>query len=76
MADQQALYKEFKYLNSSSLNIEIQIGICRLELPMDIIVDSKEAPGELYLTSHILSNQMTMHEVSMRYSNRYTTFQG
>lgn len=66
MTDHQALYKEFKYLNSSSLNVEVQIGICRLELPVDMLVTSKEVPGELYVTSHILSNQMTMHEVSMR----------
>lgn len=44
----------------------MQIAICRLELPADIAVDSPDVPEEVFLTAHILSNQMAQHDVSMR----------
>lgn len=64
----QEAYKEFEYLNSHTINIDFQVAVCRLELPRGT---SKCVPSELYLTTHIVSNNMSFHEVAL--STNYGT---
>lgn len=40
--------------------------ICRLEFPIDIMIDSSDLADEYYMTTYLLSNQMLMHDVPMR----------
>jgi len=65
-------YKDYKWYNSLNLPIEVQCGICRLELPVDIKANSPEVPQDVYFTAHIVCNQMSMHEspVSTAFSQR------
>jgi len=55
-------FKEYKWYNSSSLPIDVQCAISRLELPAEIKVNSPEIPQDLYFTAHVVCNQMPMHE--------------
>lgn len=55
-------FKDYKWYNSSSLPFEVQCGISRLELPLDIKADSISIPNDLYFTAYIVCNQLRMHE--------------
>jgi hypothetical protein len=57
----QAL-KEFRYYNSFSLPLDVQVGISRLELPLDVSVTDPEVPQDVYFTAYVVCNQMPMHE--------------
>jgi hypothetical protein len=55
-------FKEYKWYNSSSLPIDVQCGICRLEFPMELKTTSSIAPQDLYITAYVVCNQMPLHE--------------
>lgn len=97
MQESFVAFKEFKYLNSNTINLDVrsrtlmlyfisklvnislfvirvgiflciqyQMAVCRLELPREIVADYSKFSTELFLTAHIFSNQMAMHDVSLR----------
>ena len=47
--------------------LQYQMAVCRLELPRDALSNSSKFSSELFLTAHIFSNQVNMHDVSMRF---------
>lgn len=56
-------FKDYKWCNSHSLNLEIHVGICRLEMATDIKAsDSNQVPEDIYFTGYIVCNQISMHE--------------
>ena len=55
-------HKEYRWYNSYSLPLDVQVGVSRLELPLDISANSSEVPKDIYITAHIVCNQMPMHE--------------
>lgn len=54
--------KEFRWYNSFSLPLDVQVGVSRLELPLDVSVTEPEIPQDIYMTAHIVCNQMPVHE--------------
>jgi hypothetical protein len=58
-------FKEFKWLNSHSVATEVQCGLCRLELPIDMCVSSNEVPEEVYITTQILCNQIPVQGIPL-----------
>jgi hypothetical protein len=64
-------FKEFKWYNTHNIPIEIQCGVCRLELPIDLSINSDDpsscvfAGGDVFLTAHIICNQVPLHECPM-----------
>lgn len=58
----QAGFKEFRWYNSFSLPLDVQVAISRLELPLDVSVMEPFIPQDLYFTAHVICNQMPMHE--------------
>lgn len=58
-------FKEFKWLNSHSVATEVQCGLCRLELPIDMCVSSNEVPEEIYITTQILCNQIPVQGIPL-----------
>lgn len=59
----ETAFKEYKWYNSHTLGIELQCGIMRLELPIDIVVNSTGHSQEVYVTAQIMCNQLPMHEL-------------
>eukprot|EP01038_Epipyxis_sp_PR26KG_P015353 gene15353-20688_t len=65
-------FKDYKWYNSLSLPIEVQVGISRLELPSDMHVSSLNSDGkynsdqcfyeDIYFTAYIICNQICLHE--------------
>jgi hypothetical protein len=55
-------FKEYKWLNSCNVPVEIKCGICRLELPIDMKVNSEEVPPDIYVNAQIVSDQVPLHE--------------
>lgn len=51
-------FQDFKWYNSSSLPVELQFGIARLELPADMRVSSKDITDDVFVTGHIVCNQV------------------
>lgn len=64
-------FKEFKWYNSSHVHLEVQCAICRLEVPIDMSVDSADIPEEIYISSQIICNQLPLHETPV--STHYAT---
>ena len=58
-------FKEYKWYNSLSLPIEIQCAVCRLDLPPDMCVSSQEIPANMFITAHLICNQIPVHETPM-----------
>jgi hypothetical protein len=58
----QAGFKEFRWYNSFSLPLDVQVAISRLELPLDVSVTEPDIPQDIYFTAHVVCNQMPMHE--------------
>lgn len=57
-------FKEYKWYNSHSVPLEVQIGISRLQLPIDLRVsNTQDCPRDLSVTAFLVSNQMIVHEV-------------
>lgn len=55
-------FKEYKWFNSHNVVSEVQCGICRLEMPVDLRVNSDEVPDDVYITAQIICNQIPLHE--------------
>lgn len=49
-------FKEYKWYNSHSLPNEVQIGICRLEIPTDLQISSNNIPADISISAQIISN--------------------
>jgi hypothetical protein len=59
-------FKEFKWYNTHNIPVEIQCGVCRLELPIDMrVANTDDVPGDIYITAQIISNQIPLHECPM-----------
>jgi len=55
-------FKEYKWYNSYNVPIEIQCGVSRLEVPLDLKVSSEDMPQDVYINAQIICNQIPMHE--------------
>lgn len=62
-------FKEYKWYNSHNVPIEIQCGVSRLEVPLDLKVSSDDMPQDVYINAQIICNQIPLHEcpVSTRF---------
>ena len=57
-------FKEYKWYNSHNIPLEVQIGISRLQLPLDMKVsNAADCPRDLSVTAYLVCNQMAVHEV-------------
>ena len=64
-----SLYREFKFLSSHSVSVELQCGINRLELPASLLPSFSESDAsELFVSAHILSHHrlVSLHEAPVR----------
>lgn len=61
---QQQLVKEYKWFNSHSLPLELQVGVTRLELSdqVNTVINGLE---NFIVTSHIIFNQLKAHDPPM-----------
>ena len=74
-------YKEFRYFDSSALNVEVQLSVARMDLPSAVrvgqfppniapdLADSNAhmiVPDEVVISAYIVCNQTPMHEVPVR----------
>lgn len=74
-------YKEFRYFDSSALNVEVQLSVARMDLPSAVRVGDFPAniapaladadphmvvPDEVVISAYIVCNQTPMHEVPVR----------
>ena len=50
----QSPFKEYKWFNSDSVQQELHCGLCRLELPVSISIDSSIAPQDLWVTAQVI----------------------
>ena len=56
------IFHEYKYAYSHSIQSEVLCGICRLELPIDMKLDTNNHIGEeIYMTAQIVCNQLPLH---------------
>jgi len=56
----------YKWFNSHSVPIDVQIGISRLEMPLDMKVNNEmEVPQNVHITARVVSNQQSMFETSL-----------
>ena len=55
----------FKWFNSHHVPLEVQVGIARLELPLDLQVKSSNVPEDVYITARIMCNQQPVHTLSL-----------
>ena len=55
-------FKEYKWYNSHSIPLDVQVGISRLEIPLDLLVNSEDIPNDISITAQIISNQLVLHE--------------
>lgn len=63
------LYREYKFYPSNSVNVEIQCGVNRLEMPSSLLSSINEDDAEeLFVSAHVVAYQRTypLHEASVR----------
>ncbi len=59
-------FKEYKWFNSLSIPLEVQVAVSRLELPKDMHVDHEtDFPKDIYITASLVCNQMVVNEVQL-----------
>ena len=66
------LYREFKFYPSNSVNVEIQCGVNRLEMPSSLLSSINEDDAEeLFVSAHVVAYQRTypLHEASGMWIN-------
>lgn len=51
----------FLWFSTAHLPVEVQIGVARLELPLDLRVRTSGVPENVYLTARIVCNQQVLH---------------
>lgn len=52
------IFKECYWFNSHSIPLDMQVGVSRLEFPVDIVINKDIEASELYLTAYILTNEV------------------
>jgi len=55
------IFHEYKYAYSHSIQSEVLCGVCRLELPIDMKMDTDHLAEEIYMTAQIVCNQLPLH---------------
>lgn len=68
-------FKEYKWYNSYNVPIEIQCGVSRLEVPLDLKISSDDMPQDIYMNAQIICNQIPLHEcpISTRFGDLDTS---
>jgi|LauGreSBDMM110SN_4_FD.fasta_scaffold61508_2 hypothetical protein len=69
LAHKDTKEKEYRWFNPKDIINDYQVGICRLELPLDLLLNSQNA--DVYISVQILSNQMLLNEIPS--STHYAT---
>ena len=55
-----ALYREFRFLPSHSVSVELQCGISRLEVPIAVLETISAISEESFACAHVMSSQVNI----------------
>jgi hypothetical protein len=65
----------YKWFNSYNVPVDVQIGVSRLELPLDMKVTSQaDVPEHVYITASLISNDITVSTADL--GTHYATIDG
>jgi len=56
----------YKWFNSYQVPIDVQIGVSRLELPLDLkVTNPNDVPQYVYMSAKIVSNNVSVYEAAL-----------
>jgi hypothetical protein len=59
-----ALYREFKFLPSHTVSLDLQCGVSRLEVPVTVLQEMTDIYEECFVCAHVISS--LVHLISLR----------